>query len=290
VVGLATLDPPYCEWHQGAALANKERSVAMRLLFGLIPLLGLLVIGEAAAQDRGKAPPAPPPPPGAAPKAKPLQFDLDGFFKDYDKNRDGYLQREELPPDLQRAFPQLDRNKDGRLSREELSQGILHLQPRRRPSDVVYVLIEMSDCDEDCTAEVQRAYDILRKLDTNKNGKIDPEELKAERERIIKHRVDSLFKQLDANNDGRISREEAKGQIREHFDEIDRNRDGFIEPAELLKAASERPATTPVPPDAGGRPRIPPSRVGASPPAPPRPPVPPAPPGRPVPPSRTGDR
>jgi Ca2+-binding EF-hand superfamily protein len=242
----------------------------MRRLFGLIPLLALLVIGDAAAQDRGKAPPAPPS--GAAPKSKPLQFDLDGFFKDYDKNRDGYLQKDELPPELQRAFPHLDANKDGKLSRDELSQGIHHLQPRRRPSDMVFVLIEMTECDEDCVVEVQRAYDILRKLDTNKNGKIDPDELKAERERIVKHRVDNLFQQLDTNKDGRISREEAKGQIREHFDEIDRNRDGFIDPAELLRAASERPASTPVPP------------------APPRPPAPPAPPGRPVPPATSRDR
>jgi Ca2+-binding EF-hand superfamily protein len=221
----------------------------MRLLAGLIPLLGMM-IGEAAAQDRGRPPVAPRP--ARTDKGKPLQFDTDRFLKDYDKNGDGYLQRDELPPDLQRAFPQLDVNKDGRISREELSRGILHLQPRRRPSDVVFVLIEMSDCDEDCAAEVQRAYDILRKLDRDGNGKIDPDELKAERGRLIKHRVDNLFQQLDANRDGRISREEAKGQIREHFDEIDRNRDGVIDRDELMKAASEKPAPAPKAP--GGTP------------------------------------
>ena len=224
----------------------------MRLLMGLIPLLGALMLGEAAAQDRGKPPVAPKP--AGSDKGKPLQFDTDGFMKDHDKNGDGYLQRDELPPDLQRAFPHLDVNKDGKISRDELSQGILHLQPRRRPSDVVFVLIEMSDCDEDCAGEVQRAYDILRKLDRDKNGKIDPDELKAERERLIQHRVDNLFRQLDANRDGRISREEAKGQIREHFDEIDRNHDGAIERDELMKAVSEKPAAAPAPRGPGATP------------------------------------
>ena len=228
----------------------------MRLLVGLIPLLAALMLGAAAAQDRGKSPV--PPKSAGADKGRPLQFDLERFLKDYDKNGDGYLQRDELPPDLQRAFPQLDRNKDGKISPEELSQGILHLQPRRRPSDVVYVLIEMSDCDEDCAGEVQRAYDILRKLDKDHNGKIDPDELRAERERLLKHRVDNLFRQLDANRDGRISREEAKGQIREHFDEIDRNHDGVIDRDELMKAASERPAAAPVPRAPGGTPPPPP--------------------------------
>jgi Ca2+-binding EF-hand superfamily protein len=228
----------------------------MRLLLGLMALLGGLMLAEAAAQDRGKPPAAPKS--AGSDKGKPLQFDTDRFLKDYDKNGDGYLQRDELPADLQRAFPQLDVNKDGKISREELSQGILHLQPRRRPSDVVFVLIEMSDCDEDCAGEVQRAYDILRKLDKDKNGKIDPDELKAERERLIQHRVDNLFRQLDANRDGRISREEAKGQIREHFDKIDRNRDGAIDRDELMKAASEKPATSPAPRAPGGTPPPPP--------------------------------
>ena len=54
-----------------------------------------------------------------------------------------------------------------------VTRGIAYLQPRRRPSDMVYMLIEMSDVDRDSVAEVQRAYDILRKLDKNNDGKID---------------------------------------------------------------------------------------------------------------------
>jgi uncharacterized protein (TIGR03000 family) len=188
---------------------------------------------EEAAEDRTDKP-------GAIPPGKPLRFDLDRFFKDYDKNKDGHLTRDELPPELRPAFDRLDTDKNGKISREELERGIVHLQPARRPSDLIHVLIEMSDCDDVCHGEVQRAYDILRKLDKNKDGKIDPDELKAAREQIIKDRVDYLFKELDKNKDGKISRDEAQGMLRQNFDEIDRNKDGFIDREELTRAATER--------------------------------------------------
>ena len=98
----------------------------------------------------------------------------------------------------------------------------------------------MSDCDDACHGEVQRAYDILRKLDKNKDGKIDADELKAAREQIVKDRVDYLFKELDKNKDDKISRDEAQGMLRQDFDQIDRNKDGFIDREELTRAATAR--------------------------------------------------
>lgn len=109
-----------------------------------------------------------------------------------------------------------------------------------RLSEAVRTLIETSGDDEAGAEEVQRIYDILRKLDVNKDGKIDPKALKAEGDRIAEERVDGVFKRLDVNKDGKISREEAKGLIKEHFDKIDTNKDGFIDRDELLKAAKEK--------------------------------------------------
>jgi len=109
-----------------------------------------------------------------------------------------------------------------------------------RLSDAVRTLIEMTDCEDGCVEEVQRIYAMLRKLDTDKSGKIDPKELKAERERIVEERVKGAFDRLDTDKDGKISKEEAKGLIKEHFDRIDRNKDGSIDREELLQAAKER--------------------------------------------------
>jgi Ca2+-binding EF-hand superfamily protein len=214
----------------------------MRVLYGSIALWALFAVSIAVAQERGAAPATQKKP---ATPGKPLQFDLDGFLKEHDKNGDGFLQRDELPPAYRAAFERIDTNKDGKISREELEQGIALLRPRRRPSDLIYMLVEMSDFDEECQREVQRAYEILRRLDHNKDGKIDADELKAGREHIANNRVDFLLKQLDANKDGRVSREEAKGHILANFAEIDLNRDGFIDRAELLKAAIEKPTIAP---------------------------------------------
>ena len=59
----------------------------MRALVGLISLLAILAVGIAVAQERKEA--SPTPKGKTAEPGKPLQFDLDGFFKDHDKNGDG---------------------------------------------------------------------------------------------------------------------------------------------------------------------------------------------------------
>jgi Ca2+-binding EF-hand superfamily protein len=172
--------------------------------------------------------------------ARALKFEIDQLFLDYDKNKDGYLDRKEVPRFLRDHFDQLDLNKDGKLSRGEMEKGAVYLQKRRRPSDFIYILIEMSDCDEDCAAEIQEVYNALRKLDKNKDGKIDPAELKAARERLLGERIDGIIKDLDTNGDGKISRKEAKGLIRKNFDELDANHDGYVDREELMNAAREK--------------------------------------------------
>jgi Ca2+-binding EF-hand superfamily protein len=225
----------------------KGASAMLRFLFGSVSVVAILAGGHLLAQ----APPTRPPAPQQPGEARPVPFNVDAFLNDYDANKDGFLSREELPPELRWGFERMDTNKDGKLSREELVRGAGYLHPQRRPSDMVYALIEMSEDDKEALTEAQRAYDILRNLDKNKDGKIDPDELKAMRESLVKERVDYIFKSLDANKDGRISQTEARGPIRDHFAVIDRNRDGFIDREELLKAALENPpATAPAAPGA----------------------------------------
>ena len=112
------------------------------------------------------------------------------------------------------------------------------MHPAHRPSDLINVLIEMSASDDICEGEIQRSYDILRNLDKNRDGKIDPAELKTARAKIVEDRVDYLFTELDKNKDGKIDRSEAKGMMLHDFDKIDRNKDGLIDRAELTRAAT----------------------------------------------------
>lgn len=174
-------------------------------------------------------------------KRRPL-VDTDAFLREYDRDKDGFLSKEEMPDWLHYNFARLDTNKDGKISKEELQKGMAYLHQRRRPSDVVFVLVEMSDCDKGCVEEVQRAYQILFKLDKNRDGKLDADELKAGRSQIIKERVDGLIKRLDANKDGKISKDEARGVVKEHFTQLDANRDGFIDRDELQTGAAAKPS------------------------------------------------
>jgi Ca2+-binding EF-hand superfamily protein len=115
-------------------------------------------------------------------------------------------------------------------------------EPQRRPSDVVFVLVEMSDVDKGSAEELQLIYNFLRTLDKKKDGKIDAGALKAARERLIEKRAERIFNRLDKNKDGKISKDEARGAIKSHFDELDKNKDGFVTLEELLQAMRARPA------------------------------------------------
>lgn len=199
--------------------------------------------------------------PQATPKEKPLgnagesggqrssqptrivSFDLKQFLQEHDKNQDGTLDKAELPVRFHDRFAHLDKNKDGRITLEELEQQAALLQPPRRPADVLVVLLEMSDCDECCVEELQLFYSQLRKLDRDNDGKLSPEELAVGRKELVGQRVDHLLKNLDSNKDGRLGREETRGYLQKDFDQIDTNRDGSLTREELLKAASQPPAS-----------------------------------------------
>jgi Ca2+-binding EF-hand superfamily protein len=115
-----------------------------------------------------------------------------------------------------------------------------HKDQPYRVLDTVRTLIEMAEADTNCAADLQETYDLLRKLDVNKDGKLDPAALKAEANAVLQDRVKNVFARLDTNKDGKISQEEARGLIKEHFANIDTNKDGSIEPDELLQAARRR--------------------------------------------------
>jgi len=75
-------------------------------------------------------------------------------------------------------------------------------------------------------------------LDVNKDGQLDASEMNARRDAMRAERQAEATKRwqaADKDGDGALSREEAAGMPRlaEHFDEVDANKDGKVERAEM---------------------------------------------------------
>jgi hypothetical protein len=120
----------------------------------------------------------------------------ENFIKHFDRNRDGFLTKEELPPRLAAAFDKADTNGDGQLDKAEVGE-MLH---RLRQQFGVHAAGTATN---------------------------DPE---------VERLVQRVLEQMDANKDGRISREEARGPLQQNFDRLDTNHDGFLDRAELRHA------------------------------------------------------
>jgi Ca2+-binding EF-hand superfamily protein len=207
-----------------------------RLLVAVVAVLAIVTAGWVVAQDQKK-------PPADDPKPRKIVKDetVEKFIQAHDANKDGSLSKDELPENYQDAFDEIDANKDGKLSKQELIDGWHLLHPHHRPSDFIYVMIEMSDNDEECVKELQAIYTTLRKLDHDKDGKLNVSDLQAAREKIFADRVDYIFKHMDKKKTGKISKDDALGEVKIHFDEIDANKDGFIDREEMLKSISAIP-------------------------------------------------
>jgi Ca2+-binding EF-hand superfamily protein len=121
-------------------------------------------------------------------------------FSRLDANSDGFVARDEVPADHVRLFERLvresDKNGDGKLSREEFASGTA-----ARPADPPASPAAPGG--------------------NRPAGAFTPGQ---------------FFKEIDRDGDGRISREEAPPRLKENFQRIDANGDGYLEPAEIAKA------------------------------------------------------
>jgi Ca2+-binding EF-hand superfamily protein len=112
-------------------------------------------------------------------------------------------------------------------------------EPYLHLAHAVRTQIEMTACGEGNIQQLQEICDIMRKLDPNNTGRIDPNALQTQADQIRNERVQRVFHGLDVDRNGKISRQQARGLIKEHFDRIDKNKDGFITLDELQAAAKE---------------------------------------------------
>src|SRR5437899_9027126 len=86
------------------------------LLFALLTLLLLVCSSLSQAGDQNDKPKK------VAPEmARLLEGSADDFIKRFDKNGDGYLTKDELPPRLAAVFDRVDANSDGKLDKKEVA-------------------------------------------------------------------------------------------------------------------------------------------------------------------------
>jgi Ca2+-binding EF-hand superfamily protein len=155
------------------------------------------------------------------------------LIKRLDKNGDGFLQKDELPPRLAENFATFDKNGDGKLDRGEVEAMLAALRQRLGGN----------------AAADPKAGD--KKTDPRK--KTD-DKTKTPDDAQVTRFVERLLETMDKNKDGKISKEEATGRLAEAFDRIDTNKDGFLDKEELRRLAARVVAMQGAGPGPGGRP------------------------------------
>lgn len=188
-------------------------------------------------------------------------------FKSLDTDTDGYLSFEEFSASerlarieeekRRRLFNFLDRNKDAKLEEKELKprdhgwlSGLLKDFRRldRDQSDALD-LAEFSQAKEVAEKEEDARVAIFKRIDRNKDGVIQREELKGSGRSKSRHDLD--FKKYDTNDSGGLDYAEFSklpfvGRLpderrRAHFDRIDTDNNGEISRDETRAAPRKSP-------------------------------------------------
>ena len=114
-----------------------------------------------------------------------------GAMQRFDSNADGRVTQEEYLAGLRQRFAAADRNRDGGLSADELPA---FLFPTRRAGTTPPA------------NEAQRMAGMVRRNDTNNDGRLSFDELQP----LMQRR----FQRMDANRDGVVTAEEARPRRR----------------------------------------------------------------------------
>ena len=203
-------------------------------------MLGLATLGAAQTPEKK---------PAKKPPIELLKQSPEEFLKQFDKNSDGFLAKEELPPFLAGEFKKADGNGDGLLNRAEVALLLQSarqmmakgaLPPKGGVDTIVAALLKQYDSNQDgqiSKAEAKnRLADGFAKLDQNQDGFLDRTELRVVAQLMqdakggpaVANPTD--FAAFDANADGRLTRGEVQGTPwAARFADIDTNRDGQLD-------------------------------------------------------------
>lgn len=165
-----------------------------------------------------------------------------GMFFEADKDNDGKVTLAEANAIAASKFAAADTNKDGFLERAEMAAarpGPGHAGPGPRAGGP-----QRFDKNGDGKLSKDEAPPRLQErfeaIDTNKDGSLDRQEMQAAREKRGAKSVSERIAQLDKNNDGKLSKDETPQGLQKHFEEVDLNKDGFVDAQELEAARQKR--------------------------------------------------
>jgi Ca2+-binding EF-hand superfamily protein len=219
-----------------------------------LTIAGVLLIGTSSVTAQEEKKPLPP-----AVLMELIKSTPEEFIKRLDKNGDGVLSKDELPPFFADRLEKADRDGDGKLDRTEVAMMLEVMRTRfvQNPPPAAEVdrfvnnVLQQFDTDKDgkiARAEAKgRLADNFDVNDLNKDGYLDRAELRTLAQRVLPFlnggpgglppeakAAGPDFDALDKNADGRLSREELAGTpYAARFAEIDADNSGLIDRREF---------------------------------------------------------
>jgi len=177
-----------------------------------------------------------------------LNEHVEDFFRRFDRNKDGKVQREEFQAG-EEVFKKYDRSRDGSLSKREVRRYVKEQleEAKRRPRPDNF--FDLFDLSRDGTV-TRKEYDgpaaFFREYDHNKDGRVTTEELSMGRMAGRTMRGDrefmgdgptnlpkrGLLERHDKDGDGRVTLEELGG-AESILHRLDRNGDGVLSGSEV---------------------------------------------------------
>jgi Ca2+-binding EF-hand superfamily protein len=210
--------------------------------------------------------------PGAT-NAAPDRGQLEALFDRTDSNSDGKLTKDEIPEERQGMRAILERSGGDSITKEQFVREMMTFAqaggqpprpdgaPPRRPDGPpgpppgggLFGALDTDRNGELSTSEIVAAGTALLKLDRNGDGKLTPDEAFGPGGtppgrpgsgppgpgQPPAGRPGGGFdlEAFDTNKDGKISKEEAPDRLKQRFDQLDTNGDGFLDAAERRQMA-----------------------------------------------------
>jgi len=199
----------------------------------------------------------------ASQTAPPVSNEVFMRLMDMDKNKDGVLTKDEVPARMLPMFDRGDTNHDGKLTSDEIRAMAQQApDPQGRPvgrnnapvnlrTDPVTDVIDADHDGVFSAAEIKNASVALLTLDKDGDGTLSVVELKV-RPQTARERAAHNLDEMDGDRDGFIEPSEWQARGGGTFADVDTNHDGKVDLDELTAAMAKMPAQQG--PPGGGRP------------------------------------